>query len=286
MSWVRGGGHFIKHQMNMSNFPFANCPLSITFHFFHFPICFPAVFRVDPSDNGATYKCTGENSASSVPIKAMTTITVHCEYYCSSSSSSSSSSSTATGVTFNLCFSASFFSRHLAISGIDLTCLVWFGWPGRVPATHFPLAWARCRWPEQLWCFVRCSAVLPVSSEHSCINNSNNLGCILFAESISLSSLYSLCLGHTFCRAVLGARALLLLLLRNTHTHFRAIVWVLRQFLSEKVLQCAANLCKCWSWPGTRLLKKRKGICLFLSSFTFSSVTPVVIVKPLQPHFD
>nr|XP_046920413.1 nephrin-like isoform X2 [Dermatophagoides farinae] len=35
------------------------------------------VFRVDPSDNGAMYKCMGENSASLTPIKAITTLTVH-----------------------------------------------------------------------------------------------------------------------------------------------------------------------------------------------------------------
>nr|XP_027194216.1 nephrin-like isoform X2 [Dermatophagoides pteronyssinus] len=35
------------------------------------------VFRVDPSDNTAMYKCTGENSASITPIKAVTTLTVH-----------------------------------------------------------------------------------------------------------------------------------------------------------------------------------------------------------------
>ncbi|KAJ6218009.1 hypothetical protein RDWZM_009166, partial [Blomia tropicalis] len=33
--------------------------------------------RVDPSDNGVMYKCTGENNASSSPIKAITTLTVH-----------------------------------------------------------------------------------------------------------------------------------------------------------------------------------------------------------------
>lgn len=40
----------------------------------------PLVFRVDPSDNGAMYKCMGENSASLTPIKAITTLTVHCKY--------------------------------------------------------------------------------------------------------------------------------------------------------------------------------------------------------------
>lgn len=44
-----------------------------------FSFLLPTVFRVDPSDNGAMYKCTGENSASATPIKAVTTITVHCK---------------------------------------------------------------------------------------------------------------------------------------------------------------------------------------------------------------
>ena len=54
--------------------------ICLKFSLFTFSLFILAVFRVDPSDNTAMYKCTGENSASITPIKAVTTLTVHCKF--------------------------------------------------------------------------------------------------------------------------------------------------------------------------------------------------------------
>lgn len=43
-------------------------------------VYFPAVVRVEPSDNGAVYKCFGENSATSSVIKAVVSLNVHCKF--------------------------------------------------------------------------------------------------------------------------------------------------------------------------------------------------------------